>query len=104
MMETTEAARKWLYQNPDAVLLVDEASAHIRTIFGDNHELSLEDFNYTGAFRSRRYYLVIKVRPHGPHDMLPLDLLHKLDKEWWLDNLHRAGGRLSITVHAQEDD
>ena len=103
-METTKAARKWLGRNPDAVLLVDEARDHITTIFGDGHELSLEDFNYTGEFGSQRYYLVIKVRPHGFHDMLPLDLLHKLDKEWWLDNLHRAGGRLSITVHVQEDD
>ena len=103
-METTEAARKWLDGNPDAVLLVDEASVRIRTIFGDNNGLSLEDFNYTGEFSSRRYYLVIKVRPRGPRDMFPLDLLHKLDEEWWLDNLHRAGGRLSITVHVQEDD
>ena len=103
-METTGAARKWLDKNPDAVLLVDEASDRIRTIFGSNHELSLEDFNYTGEFGSQRYYLVIKVPPRGPRDMFPLDLLHKLDEEWWLDNLHRAGGRLSITVQAQEDD
>ena len=103
-METTEAARKWLDQNPDAVLLVGEASDRIKAIFGGGHELSLEDFNYTGGFQSQRYYLVVKVRLRAPRDMLPLDLLHKLDEEWWLDNLHRAGGRLSITVHVQEDD
>ena len=103
MMETTEAARKWLDQNPDAVLLVGEASEHIRTIFGDGHVLSLEDFNYTGGFQSQRYYLVVKVRPRGPQDPYPLDLLHRLDEEWWLDNLHRAGGRLSITVSVSED-
>ena len=101
---STGAARSWLEKNPEAVRLVDEACSHIRTIFGDDHELSLEDFNYTGEFSSQRYYLVIKVRPHGPRDMLPLDLLHKLDEEWWLDNLHRAGGRLSITVQVHEDD
>jgi len=44
-METTKAARKWLDKNPDAVLLVDESSVHIKTIFGDGYELSLEDFN-----------------------------------------------------------
>jgi hypothetical protein len=103
-METTEAAQKWLDRNPEAVLLIDEACARIKTIFGDGHELSLEDFNYTGEFSSQRYYLVIKVSPRSSRDGLPLDLLHRLDEEWWLDNLHRAGGRLSITVHVQEDD
>lgn len=102
-METTEAARKWLDKNPDAVLLVGEASEHIRTIFGDGHVLSLEEFNYTGEFQTR-YFLVIKIRPRGTRDPYPLDLLHRLDEEWWLDNLHRAGSRLSITVHVQEDD
>jgi len=110
-METTEAARKWLDRNPEAVLLVDEASVRIRTIFGDGHELSLEESAYpgevsghhTGGFRSRRYWLVIKVRPRSSQDGRPLDLLHRLDDEWWLDNLHRAGGHLSITIQAQED-
>ena len=103
-METTEAARKWLDRNPDAVILVDDARVHIQEIFGGGCTLSLEDFNYTGEFGSQRYYLVIKIRPRGAQDPYPLDLLHRLDEEWWLDNLHRAGGRLSITVHAQEDD
>lgn len=102
-METTEAARKWLDRNPEAVLLVDEASVHIKAIFGDGYELSLEDFNYTGGFSSLRYYLVIKVRPRSSRDGFPLDLLHRLDEEWWLDNLHRVGGHLSITIQAQED-
>jgi hypothetical protein len=103
-MEITEAARKWLDRNPDAVLLVDEARDRIATIFGDGHGLSLEDFNYTGEFGSQRYYLVIKIRPRGAQDPYPLDLLHRLDEEWWLDNLHRASGRLSITVHVREND
>jgi hypothetical protein len=85
-----------LAQCPELLRVLTEASARIRTLFGEDAKLVLEVFRNPEAMNPDAcLYLVIKTGLAPSEAGLLLD---QLDEEWWLDTMPGTGGRLSITV------
>jgi hypothetical protein len=85
-----------LLRDPALNDLLRDAVEAIRVAFGQAAELRVEPFldpEVVGAVP--RAYLVIRTRLSFAEAERKLDAL---DEGWWLANLHRASGRLSIAL------
>ena len=91
----TPSARRFLDENPYLVPLLDEAKARILDYFPDPEiTLSVESDNEVNIQGEQLAMLIGTTL--SPEDAL--EKLKRLDKDWWLDKVAQARGKLVINV------
>jgi hypothetical protein len=89
-------AEALLRENPRLIPLLDEACGKLRELFGTDATFELERFDDPESSRIKPT-LFLTIRTDAALSEADATL-RRFDDEWWLDNLHRAGGELEFCV------
>lgn len=100
IMKDEPELRRFLESTPDLGVLIEEARQAASAVFGEEAAFHLEWFvDPESSVPSSRVYLVIET-PLSVEDANRR--MDEFDECWWLENSHRADGRLSVALEYAE--
>ena len=100
IMKDEPEVRRLLESTSGLGVLIEEARQEASAVFGEQAAFHLEGFvDPESPVPSPRVYLVIST-PLSVEEAIRL--MDEFDECWWLENSHRADGRLSVALEYAE--